>query len=238
VAAMDHATTRVRTPSPWMTIHEASALIGVSPATLRRWCDQGDVKAFTTPGGHRRFSRSAILGLVPAGRRTRPTLNSLGETPERIVDQVYHRNAPTIAKQAAMGADAVGDDLEPLRDLGRRVAVALIDHLEATDPAAAADALGAAEDLAAEHGRIAARRGMQMGTAVDAFLGFRAVFLRELCDAARTRDLDATETTELLEGANTAMDRLLGAFVRAHETTVSETGACTCTRGLGAGAPA
>jgi excisionase family DNA binding protein len=234
MAAMDSTTARARTPSPWMTIHEASALIGVSPATLRRWCDQGDVKAFTTPGGHRRFSRSAILGLVPAGRRTRPSLQSLGETPEHIVDEVYHRTAPTVARQVEWSADAAHEDMEPLRDLGRRVAVALIDHLEATDPSAAADTLGAAESLAAEHGRIAAGRGLPMGAAVDAFLGFRAVFLRELCEAARARDLDATETTELLEGANAAIDGLLRAFVRAHETTASETRPCTCARGLGA----
>ena len=50
----------------WLTLSEACALVGVSPATLRRWSDNGDVRSFTTPGGHRRFSRSAILGLLPA----------------------------------------------------------------------------------------------------------------------------------------------------------------------------
>lgn len=50
----------------WLTLGEACALVGVSPATLRRWSDKGDVRAFTTPGGHRRFARSAILGLLPA----------------------------------------------------------------------------------------------------------------------------------------------------------------------------
>lgn len=228
--AIEPGTGRARTPGPWMTIHEASALIGVSPATLRRWCDQGDVKAFTTPGGHRRFSRSAILGLVPAGRRTRPSLRSLGETPERIVGEVYHRNAPAVAKQVAWDADATAQDMEPFRDLGRRAAVALIEHLEATDPSSAASALVAAEELSAEHGRIAARRGLPMGAAVDAFLGFRAVFLRELCETARARDLDATETTEMLEGANAALDHLLHAFVRAHEATAAEAGACCCAR--------
>ena len=238
MAAMDSTTARTRAPSPWMTIHEASALIGVSPATLRRWCDQGDVKAFTTPGGHRRFSRSAILGLVPAGRRTRPTLQSLGETPQHIVDEVYHHRAPTVAKQVEWSGDLADADMEPLRDLGRRVAVALIDHLEATDPAAAAETLGAAESLAAEHGRIAARRGMQIGAAVDAFLGFRTIFVRELCETARNRDLDATETTELLEGANAAIDGLLRAFVHAHEVTVAEAGTCACARSLAETAPA
>jgi glutamyl-tRNA reductase len=50
----------------WLTMHEACELVGVSAATLRRWSDNGEVRAFTTPGGHRRFSREAILGLLPA----------------------------------------------------------------------------------------------------------------------------------------------------------------------------
>ncbi|HEY7893119.1 MAG TPA: helix-turn-helix domain-containing protein [Solirubrobacteraceae bacterium] len=49
----------------WLTLQEACALIGVSPATLRRWSANGDVRTFTTPGGHRRFARSAILDLLP-----------------------------------------------------------------------------------------------------------------------------------------------------------------------------
>jgi glutamyl-tRNA reductase len=50
----------------WLTLSEACELIGVSPATLRRWSDNGDIRTFTTPGGHRRFARSAIVGLLPA----------------------------------------------------------------------------------------------------------------------------------------------------------------------------
>ncbi len=233
--AMDSGASRTRPPSPWMTIHEASALIGVSPATLRRWCDQGDVKAFTTPGGHRRFSRAAVLGLVPAGRRTRPSLESLGDSTDRVVGDV-RRSAPGVAAKAGW-ADAAATDLEPMRELGRRVTGQLFAHLEAADPVDAADALGAAEDLAATHGTIAAEHGLGTTAAIDAFLSFRGAFLHELCATARSRDLDATETTDLIEGANAAIDRLLRAFVGAHEKAAAARGLCACPRHA-AGAPA
>lgn len=55
----------------WIAAGEAVALLGVSPATLRRWADSGQLAAFTTPGGHRRFDRSAVLSLLPAKRRNR-----------------------------------------------------------------------------------------------------------------------------------------------------------------------
>jgi glutamyl-tRNA reductase len=48
----------------WLTLHEACSLVGVSPATLRRWSDNGDISSFTTPGGHRRFAKSALMDLL------------------------------------------------------------------------------------------------------------------------------------------------------------------------------
>lgn len=57
--------TRTAPREEWLSLGEACALVGVSPATLRRWSDNGDIRAFTTPGGHRRFARSAILDLLP-----------------------------------------------------------------------------------------------------------------------------------------------------------------------------
>ena len=34
-----------------LTLSDAAALLGVHPATLRRWADQGDVLVMVTPGG-------------------------------------------------------------------------------------------------------------------------------------------------------------------------------------------
>lgn len=58
--------TNTQTPAheEWLTLHEACSLVGVSPATLRRWSDNGDISSFTTPGGHRRFTKSALLDLL------------------------------------------------------------------------------------------------------------------------------------------------------------------------------
>ena len=39
---------------------EAAVLMRVSPITVRDWVNKGDLKAFTTPGGHRRFQIADI----------------------------------------------------------------------------------------------------------------------------------------------------------------------------------
>lgn len=41
--------------SGWLSVHDASAKMGVSPATLRVWADEGRIESYRTPGGHRRF---------------------------------------------------------------------------------------------------------------------------------------------------------------------------------------
>lgn len=93
----------------WLTLHEACSLVGVSPATLRRWSDNGDVRTFTTPGGHRRFARSAILGLLPApieasGAASPAMADPPAETdapPPSLVALVTHaRRVPSAAREA------------------------------------------------------------------------------------------------------------------------------------------
>jgi excisionase family DNA binding protein len=201
----------------WLTIHEASALIGVSPATLRRWSDSGEIKAFTTPGGHRRFARTAVLGMLPASRRRRPGLDRLGETPGRLA-RVYRRHI----SQATESADWIRllDDAErePFREHGRRIANALLAFLDASTTERRAGALADAARSSTEYGRIAAARGIPVADTVELFLRFRMPLLRELGAAARRRGLDTAEATDLLEAATEAVDTLLAALVRGHET--------------------
>ena len=200
----------------WMSIHEASALIGVSSATLRRWSDAGDIKAFTTPGGHRRFSRAAVFGLLPTDRRGRPNLERLGETPERMA-RVYRRDLLGAA-QWAPWIDQLGEeDRAPLREHGGRIATALLGFFDGPTADEREASIAKAETAAAECGRIAGRRGLVMRETVEAFLRFRMPFVHELAGVARRRGLDTPATADLLETTTEAFDRLLIAALRGHE---------------------
>ena len=202
----------------WMSIHEASDLIGVSSATLRRWSDAGDIKAFTTPGGHRRFSRAAVFGLLPTDRRGRPNLERLGETPERMA-RAYRRHLQGTTRLAFWIRQFGDEDREPLREHGRRIATAVLGFFDAPTPEAREACIVMAETAAAECGRIAGRRGLVMRETVEAFVRFRMPFIHELAGVARRRGLDTAATADLLETATEAFDRLLNAALRGHETT-------------------
>src|SRR4030088_3698312 len=81
------------TGPPCLSLGKASRLLGITPATLRRWSDQGEVATFVTPGGHRRFPRTVIEGMVPHVRARRPSLAGIGASPERMA-QAYRRARP------------------------------------------------------------------------------------------------------------------------------------------------
>ncbi|MGZ6270035.1 MAG: MerR family transcriptional regulator [Candidatus Limnocylindrales bacterium] len=207
--------------SEWIGLGEASRLLGISHGTLRRWADEGRLAVFTTPGGHRRFSRSSLRALLPAGRAQRPSLARLGASPERIV-RAYRparrRRAP--ATPPAPWLQALGEaDLAAFRERGRGIVTALLGHLDASDPAIRALRLQEACQVAAEHGREVARLGASMSQAVQTFLQFRTPFVAELAATARRRGLDTREATELLVQAEAAMDQLLVATMTGHSLT-------------------
>ena len=41
--------------SQWLTLKDASDVLGIHYTTLRTWADNGEIPVFRTPGGHRRF---------------------------------------------------------------------------------------------------------------------------------------------------------------------------------------
>ncbi|HDH50215.1 MAG TPA: helix-turn-helix domain-containing protein [Nitrospirae bacterium] len=46
-----------------LSISKAARYLGVFPLTLRNWEKKGKIRAFRTPGGHRRFRKSDLDAL-------------------------------------------------------------------------------------------------------------------------------------------------------------------------------
>jgi excisionase family DNA binding protein len=207
----------------WLSLSEASAVLGVSPATLRRWSDSGRVRSFTTPGGHRRFARSTLERLLPAERDHRPAVANLGVTPQRMVRR--YRDASRYPAERPPWIVALSDtDRGAFRVLGRAIAVHLLAYLDAdADRATVArdQQLHEARSHAAEYGRRSAELGLTLTQGVEAFLRFRAPFIAELAAVAPRRGLHAAEATELLQTAEQAMDVLLVAMMTGHSVATA-----------------
>ena len=204
----------VREPD-WIPLSQASRVLGVSPATLRRWSDAGRLRVFTTPGGHRRFSRAALERLLPADRLRRPSIGAGGITASRMA-RSYRRASREVAPELPWIDDFSEKQRLLFRERGRVMTATLLLHLDATHPEAAELHLEEASGAAEDYGRMAAGFGLSLSQTVEGFVRFRAPFHQELALTAKRRGFDAAETTDLLVASERAMDQLLIATMRGH----------------------
>lgn len=195
---------------------EASALLGVSPATLRRWVADGKVPALTTPGGHHRLARSIVEALLPQ-RMPTPLPADDPLTVDRI-HRAYAEAARVPGGRPAFLDDVPAEALEPLRAYGRIIAGSILRYLESPDGDVREAALAEGLIAAAAYGRIARSLGASMRETVATFLRFRMPLVHEMALAARRQGLDAAGATEALEAVAVAIDRLLDATLEGYES--------------------
>lgn len=203
---------RVPTRPDWMSIHEASALMGVSSATLRRWSDAGEIRSFTTPGGHRRFSRAAVARLLPA--------DAAEATP-----RARRREVSRVALQVTWFADLDPDAQRAMRRHARRISEALASSMAAVAADERASSLAKAESSAAACGELAAGSGVGLRETVEAFLSFRASYLHALLEGSPAHGSGNRSNASVasVEAATDAFDRLVCQAMRAHEMRTHET---------------
>jgi len=205
-----------------LALGDASRLLGVDPDTLRRWADEGRVPAFTTPGGHRRFERKALERLI-AARRTGPegSLAGLGASPDRLSAAYRRRYGERHGLAPDPRTTVPESERDQFRETGRRLVDALVRHM---DQSGAAKALAERDalDMAAHLGERLALYRVPLADAVSMFVSARQPFLAELSVMARRRGVDASRVGDLYETSTGLLDRLLLAFVAAHEVAANE----------------
>ena len=199
----------------WVTLTEACRLLGVSPSTVRRWGDSGMVRTYTTPGGHRRFSRGGLEAMLPSRTTTRPNLTELGETRQSFA-RSYRRSEDAPARMPWV-SELDETKRERVRSYGRGIVTSLIAALDADDAARRGELLRSAEDACASYGLLAAGESLGASMTADIFLRFRRPFLDELASVAKRREFDAATTSTLIADANAALDGLLLATLRGWE---------------------
>jgi excisionase family DNA binding protein len=196
-------------------VGQASALLGVSPATLRRWIVEGKVPALTTPGGHHRVARSIVDALLPH-RAPTPLPADDPLTADRI-HRAYAEAARAPGDHPAFLDDVPAEAREPLRAHGRIITSSVLRYLETPDGDVREAALAEGLIAAAAYGRIARTLGASMRETVATFLRFRRPLVHEMALAARRQGLDAAGATEALEAVAVAIDRLLDATLEGYE---------------------
>ncbi|HET7726978.1 MAG TPA: helix-turn-helix domain-containing protein [Candidatus Limnocylindrales bacterium] len=201
----------------WLPLGAASRIVGVDPDTLRRWADEGRVRAYATPGGHRRFRRGDLDRLISSRQVGSPgALTALGATPARL-SAAYRRGYARTGGPGPLVRLAVpGGEREAYRAEGRRLIALLLEHLDTGEPEVRARTARTAGTVAEDLGRRLAQGGVPLDDAVRQFVAARRPFLAQIATLARRRALSSDRVADVYDRATSLLDDLLVRFVDAH----------------------
>jgi excisionase family DNA binding protein len=160
----------------WLTLGLARTLLGINEATLRQWADHGQVRAFRTPGGHRRFSTEDIYSLIESSTDASAAGLHLADSTvlpriRRMVRGESHAHVPAWMERF----DDEGH--QRMRLLGREFLELCTTYIE--DPGNA-ETLEAASALGKTYGTEIASRDVQLSDALQAFMFFRNATMEAL----------------------------------------------------------
>ena len=189
----------------WLSLSAASEVLGVHPATLRAWANQGRVSSQRTAGGHRRFRKSDLTRWSSKQHETAPGIDMLIHSAlGRVRMTMDHADLSWLDR-----LDAAQRSLH--RDLGRRL---MLDLSAALNDSAAS--LAAARALGVDYARLSQQQGLPLAQTIEAFLFFRDTVVDSLIQMANYTELPNSPDWLMLS-------RRLNAFTNAVLLSLIET---------------
>jgi len=199
----------------WLSLQEASTLLGITTSTLRRWGDDGRVPMKRTLGGHRRFPRAAIARLA-AEPQAEVALAHIPEQP-----RPWSFDARELARQEWHSHFAAGPLTDRMRGLGQRLLGLLIQYVNRQEEDHRF--LVEARTVGETYGRESHVAEVSLHDTVEAFLFFRRAFSQlalPLPSIAGPTDLAAA--AGLRARLDRFMDAILLGVIVGYEDEVSE----------------
>ncbi len=170
-----HSAAPLPDDTEWLSLHEASALLGVNTSTLRRWGDSGRVPMKRTLGGHRRFARAAVVQLAAAPPILVPQSSSPPQAPARHTNPMgWALDTNAMAQQEWHSRFTSGPMTGRMRGLGQRLLGLLIQYINRREDDGRF--LVEARTVGESYGSEAKFAGASLHDTVEAFLFFRRAF--------------------------------------------------------------
>jgi excisionase family DNA binding protein len=195
-----------------LSISEAAQVLGVSEAALRLWTDEGKVKAFVTPGGHRRYSRAELKKFSSKETRMLGVKDLVTEMEEtfgqhREISKTYFSTIPEgdISRNYQKALAGSGHDLLQL----------IMQYI--SEPANRAATLEKIREVSARHGEISANLGLSLTDSVQAFLLHREPIIKSTTSLLKKREANSGRIINLIPMIGQVLDEALLAHVAAHQ---------------------
>jgi len=184
----------------WLTLKEASEFLGVHFTTLRGWADRGEIPAFRTPGGHRRFSHDDLRRFLAERAQTLPASNGsalIEAAVGRVRAELQRTDAS--AQRWHQPADTAIDQVR--RERGRMLFALAIAFV--MKPQQRANLLESGRELGKQYGVEAAQNGITLAETGRAVQFFR----NQLIDTVRSSEAERPDVEDV------RVERLLDHFL-------------------------
>ena len=201
----------------WLSLTEASKLLGVHKTTVRRWTDSGHLPCFRTPGGHRRFRISELTAWMEGKQTTAlvpqtETLvqNVVGFTQQEMVERHVSSEAWYLAFERE-------DERQRMRDSGRRLLGLAIQYMGRAGDREAVVKEG--QRIGQFYGQQCAQHGISLIDTMRAFFFFRESLLRTARPGLAGRGRYDAEEARLHRELRQFLDKVMYACLASYETT-------------------
>ena len=195
-----------------LSIREASESLGVSEAALRQWTDEGKIKAFVTPGGHRRYSEAELKKFMVSHRKMLGVRDLVAEI----------EGAPGMHPELFRAAmtrwyDRLNmESRERLSGLGRRMMAVVVAYI--SDPAHREQTLHDARDCGRGFGELLSSLGLTLTDSVEAFISHRDPLINAATHMMSRKEALSGRVVEAIPMVVRVMDEALVALVYSYQT--------------------
>lgn len=196
-----------------LTMREASRLLGVSEPTLRHWTDQGEIEAFITPGGHRRYAEADIVNLLKRKQERQPPEHIAAALKEVMPRERQLVEDYLLSTRWYPRLEEAGR--RQLRERGSRLLEIVIRYV--TQPPQREQAAQEAADIGREYGLQLSGQGLSVSEAIEAFVLHRVPLLDVASRLIRNRPAINKGTQEALLQVSNLTDRVLLALVKVYQ---------------------
>ena len=198
----------------WLTLGEASQLLGVHATTLREWVDTGRISSFRTPGGHRRFDVRDVQSFLQERKSMAPG-RELALAERNPLDGIRQQFGESQIARQRWYQQLSEEQREKDRETGRRMLGLLIQYASRHENAD--HFLEEGRKLSRGYGRDLARLGLSPSGLARAFLFIRRAILNSTHQPQDTAAPNDAEGMRLYQRINGFMDEMLLSTLEAYE---------------------
>ena len=177
---------QAQTRPQWLSLGQASQFLHVNEATLRHWADNGVLRVYRTPGGHRRFLHEDVLNLTRQSGQT-STLESKDKLADSALRRIRKKLGNEDVTRQSWYQSVEGEGRDRMRLFGRHLLSVLLQ--ESAPRRRRQEALAESLILGREYGSEMTDRGVTLKNTVEALIFFRNIVIETVSTRDKSRVL-------------------------------------------------